>query len=361
MDDEYIIAEATGGVGRIIINRPSALNALSEAMCRDILKHLLAWRDDAKIEFVLITGSAGRAFCAGGDVRSVAPRMRGNMKAAEAYFTTEYSIDALINAYPKPVVVLADGLTMGAGAGILLNATHSIMTEKMDFAMPETAIGLFPDVGASVFLRRMEKFNLSGAIGVFLGLTGWRLGAGDLLALGIIDRMVTSQSVDIMIKAMLQDGIEVIDQFLVPADDKISPEHPIYDARDWIDQHFGLASLLDIRASLEGDKHPMAAQILQILATRTPLSLAVTHRLLTPHRAMPTSIAAALAQDYALACRMGVRDDFAEGVRALLIDKDNTPCWNPSRLEDVDTSMVEAIFSVENMPIFKPITTNKEF
>ena len=269
----------------MIINRPKALNALNMEMCAQINEKLIAWSNDDQVDRVLITATESRAFCAGGDVRSIIPLIKKDPRAADAYFKVEYTLDTLINAFPKPVIVIADGLTMGGGCGVLLNASHPVITEKMDFAMPETAIGLFPDVGASLFLRQPPHH-----IGVMMGMTGWRIGAGDMLAMGLAKHAVASEAVaELARKIIALENNAGIDALLMP----ISLLHshqmptPLMDAGAWIESHFSKPSPQSIRDSLEGDDHPLAEQIRNALDTRSPYSIVITHRLLTDESLKP--------------------------------------------------------------------------
>ena len=341
-----------GHSGHIMLNRPKALNALSGEMCRQISEVLMGWADDDQVHHVLITGAPGKAFCAGGDVRALVPVLKTNHDEACRYFESEYRLDLIINTFPKPIITLADGLTMGGGSGVLLNARFQVITERMDFAMPETAIGLFPDVAASIFLRRAPK-----SVGAFLGITGWRIGAGDMIALGILDQargvVVNSQEMDALTETLtaLEDGDdETISEAIwaVMQNAQITPEdHPIFDAQDWIDDHFSKPTIAAIRASLDGDDHPMADACRKAMDRRSPLSMAVTHHLLTAPEFAALTVPAALALDYTLACRITLKPDFIEGVRAVLIDKDNAPKWQPSSIADVTPLMVEELFAEE--------------
>ena len=343
-----IEVQQRGHCGHIMLNRPKALNALSGEMCRQISAVLMAWAGDDQIHYVIITAAQGKAFCAGGDVRALVPVLKRNHQEACDYFVTEYLLDLIINTFPKPLITIADGLTMGGGAGVLLNAKYQVITERMDFAMPETAIGLFPDVAASVFLRRAP-----GVIGAFLGITGWRIGAGDLAALGIMESatgvIVHAQDLIGMIENLT--ALELGDDASIWAQltkAKVTPQdHPILDAQDWINHHFSKPTVAAIRASLDGDDHPMAEACRKAMDTRSPLSMAVTHHLLTAPQFADLTVPASLALDYTLACRMTSKPDFIEGVRAVLIDKDNAPKWHPATIDDVTSSMVDDLFAEE--------------
>ena len=343
--DDYILTMVEGRVGRVIINRPKALNALSMQMCAEINAALLAWSKDDAVDRILITASEGRAFCAGGDVRSIIPLIKEDPTMADAYFKVEYTLDSLIHAFPKPVITIADGLTMGGGCGVLLNASHPVITENMDFAMPETAIGLFPDVGASLFLRVPPHH-----IGVMMGMTGWRIGAGDMLATGLARHSVHSGEVGRLIDAIISlEGNDGIDSLLGQFRIGDLPE-PLMDEGRWIEGHFNKATPQAIRDSLDGDDHPMAEKIRHALYTRSAYSIVITHRLLTDDTLKPVDILDALRLDFVMACRIGRYPDFSEGVRAVLIDKDNSPTWQHDRLDAVTEDLVHDVFTMENRP-----------
>ena len=211
-------------------------------MCGQIKTALMGWANDAAIDRVLITATPGRAFCAGGDVRSIAPMIEADISNGDHYFRTEYSLDLLIAAYPQPVFVIADGLTMGGGAGILLNASHPVITTAMDFAMPETAIGLFPDVGAARFLRQAPH-----PLGVMLAMTGWRIGAGDMLGAGIAPLCIESDNAAAVMRAVItamdtDAAVAAISAMVVSPDDT-----PLLDAAEWISGHFGKDNAVAIR------------------------------------------------------------------------------------------------------------------
>lgn len=346
-NDDFIITSRDRNTGRVIINRPKVLNALSKDMCAEINSALIAWASDDAIDRVLITAVEGRAFCAGGDVRSIIPLIKQDPNHSDAYFNVEYQLDSIITSYPKPVVVVADGLTMGAGAGVLLNASHPIITEAMDFAMPETAIGLFPDVAASLFLRRAK-----GLSGVFMGMTGWRINCADMLALGIADRAVPSADVAALTEDILSlDGNHGLDDLLARYAKPIDDNTPVLDALDWINHHFSKATPAEIRASLDGDDHAFAEPARHALDTRSPLSIVLTHELLTNDAHKPDNILDAMALDFVLACRISRYADFVEGVRAVLIDKDNAPKWLHADLASVEAEIIADVFSPDDRPL----------
>ena len=339
----HIKIEASTGV--IVLDRPQALNALSLDMCDIIKKALVSWVDEDSIDRVLITTTAGRAFCAGGDVRSIAPKIKADIREGDHYFQTEYGLDMLIAVYPKPVFVIADGLTMGGGAGVLLNASHPIITTTMDFAMPETAIGLFPDVGAARFLRSAPH-----PMAIMMAMTGWRINAGDMIASGIATQCIASEDKDRMKEAIIHAVDPAAAETEIAALSMIPDETPVLNALDWLTSRFDGKDVLAIRAGLEGDDHPFAEKIRHALDTRCPLSIHLSHRIMTDPDLAPPDKVSALHQDYRIAYRMIRHPDFIEGVRALLIDKDHTPGWQPDVLSGVTPAMVDAMISTANAP-----------
>ena len=343
MSNEDLSIYTESGCGRIVLQRQQALNALSEDMCHAMKDALRGWAEDSAVAKIIITASEGRAFCAGGDIREVAPKIKRDIGLGDAYFHLEYSLDKLIAEYKKPIVVLANGLTMGGGAGVLLNASHPIITTAIDFAMPETGIGLFPDVGASLFLRAAPS-----EVAVFLGLVGWRIGASDLYHYKIAGRVIPAEAENEVLEALMTTEKDIDnalkEYYITPS------SSPLLENHDWIKEHFSKESALAIRQSLEGDTHSMAEKARHALDSRCPLSLALTHRLFTDEALAPKDKSSALEQDLVLAYGMIRHPNFVEGVRALLVDKDNAPNWQPPRLDEVSDAMIDAIIA----PPFKP-------
>jgi enoyl-CoA hydratase len=344
--DNDIITCVDRSTARIIINRPKALNALSKDMCAAMSTVLIDWAADDAIDRVLITAE-GRAFCAGGDVRSIIPLIKQDHRYSDAYFSVEYTLHGILESYPKPVVTIADGLTMGGGAGVLLNASHPVITENMDFSMPEAAIGLFPDVAASLFLRHAQGYS-----GLLMGMTGWRIGAGDMIGLGLVQHAVAAADVASLCKAIIDlDSPAGLDDLIARHGAEMA-DTPITDSLDWINSRFDKATPVLIRDGLNGDHHPMADKIRHALDSKSPLSITVIHELLTNDDLKPQSVLDAIALDYVLACRISRYPDFSEGVRAVLIDKDNAPQWMHSDLAAVEDETIRAIFAQDNRPQF---------
>jgi enoyl-CoA hydratase len=326
--------EEKHGLGVLVLDRPEALNALSHRMVQAVSAALVRWRSDPAIHAVLIKAVPGRAFCAGGDIRLVVETARRKGVAAAApFFFDEYRMNWRIGGLGKPYVALLDGITMGGGVGISVHGSHRIATENTVIAMPETGIGFFPDVGGSHFLPR-----LPGRIGIYLGLTGTRLDGATCTRLGIATHYVPQLRLG-ELEAALVDGAGIDDVL-----DELAVE-PVPGGLDTaaIARHFASDELADILASLAADDSPFAVRTLATLREKSPLSVAVTMAELRRGRSL--DLAACLAVEYRMAQHFLASSDFAEGVRALLIDKDQRPRWRHARIEDVPASEIAACFA----------------
>jgi enoyl-CoA hydratase len=336
MTDE-VICRVEGRVGRITLNRPGALHALTTAMCKAMIQALVGWRDDETVQAVLIDHSGERGFCAGGDIRMLADSGAGDGAQAREFFFTEYRLNHLLFTYDKPVVAVMDGVTMGGGVGISMPARFRIATERTTFAMPETGIGLFPDVGGGWHLPR-----LPGKTGLWLALTGARIKAADCLALGIATDFEKSENLE-AVKATIVAEPENIEAVL--ARTEADPgQAPIAVHRDDIDRLFAGHSVESIFEALEADGGDWAKAQLEILKTKSPQTMKVSLRLLYDGRLMAT-FADEMAREYAVAAHVVQRHDFIEGVRAVIVDKDNAPQWNPATPEDVTEHVIDQIFA----------------
>lgn len=332
-----VLTAVEGKAGRIRLNRPRALHALNQAMCATMLEAVEAWRGDAAVEIVLIDHAEGRGFCAGGDVRRAAESGKGDGVEARAFFATEYRLNHRLFTYAKPVVAFMDGVVMGGGVGISQPARFRIATENTLFAMPETAIGLFPDVGGGWYLSR-----LPGRIGQYLALTGARIGGAECHALGLATHYISSERLETA-KARLSEAPQEAAGIL----DALSNESPfaaILEHREVIDRLFASDRLEDILAALEADGGDWATEQLSVLRSRSPLSMKVALKLLLEGATMPT-FEDEMRQEYAVAAHIVQRPDFAEGVRAVLVDKDNAPRWDPATPEGVTDHMIDRIFA----------------
>jgi enoyl-CoA hydratase len=336
MTDEVVTA-VEGKAGRIRLNRPRALHALNEAMCRTMLEAIEDWREDVAVEIVLIDHAEGRGFCAGGDVRRAAESGKGNGVEARAFFATEYRLNHRLFTYAKPVVAFMDGVVMGGGVGISQPGRFRIATENTLFAMPETAIGLFPDVGGGWYLSR-----LPGRVGQFLALTGARIDGAECYALGLATHYIPADRLETA-KARLREAPQEAGATLDGLSD-VPPSATILEHRGTIDRLFASDRLEEVLAALEADGGDWATKQLAVLRTRSPMSMKVALRLLLEGTTMPT-FEDEMRQEYAVAAHIVQRPDFAEGVRAVLIDKDNAPRWEPATPEGVTDHMIDRIFA----------------
>jgi enoyl-CoA hydratase len=324
-------------VGRIRLNRPKAIHALTTAMCEAMSAALLKWRDDDSVEAVIIDHAEGRGFCAGGDVVMLARSGNEDAEEAKRFFFAEYRLNHLLFTYPKSTVAIMDGITMGGGVGISLPCDFRIATENTRLAMPETGIGLFPDVGGGWYLSR-----LPGRIGPFMVLTGARFDGGECHYLGLATHYVEQASLEDMIDRIATTPQRVqgpIGTFAAKA-----PEAKIEANLPQIGRFFGSDRLEDIIAALEADESDWGRSELATIRTKSPLSCKVSLRLLA-EGATRDSFEEEMRAEYALAGRIVRTHDFREGVRALLIDKDNNPQWDPATPEEVTDEMLDVLFS----------------
>jgi enoyl-CoA hydratase len=335
MTDVLITTE--GGLGRICLNRPKALHALTRAMCETMSEALIRWRSDAHIKAVLIDHAEGRGFCAGGDVVMLARSGAADGHEAKAFFLAEYRLNHLLFTYPKPTIALMDGVTMGGGVGIALPCKFRVATENTRLAMPETGIGLFPDVGGGWYLPRLE-----GRVGEYMALTGARLDGAECHYLGLATHYVEQSALDDLRARIAKTpgrSKGAIGNFAAtPPDAKIAANLPA------IAKLFASDRLEEIIAALEADESEWADSELATLKSKSPLSCKVSLRLLA-EGAKRASFGAEMTAEYGLASRVATTHDFVEGVRALLIDKDNAPAWEPASPEEVDDEMVDALFA----------------
>ncbi len=341
-----VLTELRGQVGFITLNRPKALNALSLGMVRGLTAALLAWRDNPAVQAVAIRGSNKEgpfgAFCAGGDIRFLHQAGSTGNPELEDFFTEEYTLNHLIHVYPKPYIAFMDGIVMGGGMGISQSATVRIVTERSKLAMPETAIGLFPDVGGGFFLSRCP-----GHVGEWLALTGETIGAGDAIAFGLADAYAPSHDLPALWQALgdqtFADAQAVRDWF---ATKLIALPQGGSSARAEIDHYFSLPSVPAIAAALEQAGGDWTRHTAATLRKRSPLMLHVVLEQI--RRARTLSLADDLRMERGLVRRCFYlrpgQSETLEGIRALAVDKDHTPRWNQTRIEQVDAALVEAFF-----------------
>lgn len=332
-----IITEIEGQVGRIRLNRPKAIHALTKDMCSAMIAGLVEWRDDLDVKAVLLDHAEGRGFCAGGDVRMLAESGAGDGSDARAFFHEEYRLNHLLFTYVTPSVAFMDGITMGGGVGISQPCRYRVATENTRFAMPETAIGLFPDVGGGWYLSR-----LPGRVGQFLALTGARLDGAECHYLGLATHYIPQESLE-EVKRQIAAAPERIEGILGAAG--VTPPEPRIAANlAPINRTFASDRLEDVLEALEKDGSDWAQKELATLGTKSPQACKVSLRLLADGAAM-ADFADEMRQEYAVAAKVVQRPDFAEGVRAVLIDKDNQPRWDPAHPEGVSDHMIDTIFA----------------
>ncbi len=336
-DTGEILLRLDGWLARITLNRPQAINALSLGMVRTMQEALQRWHRDPRVRTVLIDGAGTRGLCAGGDIRAAWQSLRTDAALADRFWAEEYELDAAIAAYPKPVVAFMDGVVMGGGVGISAHARHRLVTERSRVAMPETIIGFTPDVGGSYLLSRAP-----GAVGLRLGLTGRAGDAADAMFCGLADRMVPSgRLAELAALLSHQAPAQAIEAVAIAA-----PPPALAAQRGWIDLAYASDSVEAILAALQARPERQAAADRADLAARSPMALKVTLRSIRTAAGLP-DLAACLAQELRLARALTRRHDFAEGVRAQLIDKDREPRWSPPSLAEVTPAMVDACFAAD--------------
>jgi enoyl-CoA hydratase len=340
---DEILLERHSGVALVTLNRPKALNTLTLGMYRTLDPDLVQWGRDPSVRAVVIRGAGDRAFCAGGDVRAIYEAGQGRTTGLTAdFFREEYCLIRCVYRFPKPYIALLNGITMGGGAGVSLHGSHRIATERFVFAMPETAIGFFPDIGATTFLNRCP-----GRIGRYLGLTGARLKAADALYCGLVTHYVPSARIgelsDTLVGLAWQQGQErrQVDVLLADFAEPTGPA-PLAELRQSIDRCFAPDDIEGIIAALEREPGDWARAALASFAKASPTSLKITLHQLTAGARF--DVEEALQLEYRMTQHAMQRPDFFEGVRALLVDKDQSPRWTPAALADVSDDDVAFYF-----------------
>lgn len=344
MSQEVLFSEIKGSdanLGVITLNRPQVLNSLNHNMVIAMYNQLKEWEHKADIKAVIIKAIEGRAFCAGGDIRSAYERGMARDAAALHFFREEYQLNRLIFHFPKPYIALLDGVTMGGGVGISIHGSHRVATENLLFAMPETGIGFFPDVGGTYFLP-----GLPGKIGYYLGLTGARLASDDCVAIGIAQQKVNREQLTDLVNELAtqpfsQDAHEsvtnIINQFGQPVATSF-----LLDQQAILDACFSQHSMEDIMQALQESPNLLCIDAVTMLAKKSPTSLKVTLKALNEGKLLDFD--ACMDQEFTLASHFLQNHDFFEGIRALIIDKDQAPNWYPALLEDVTPAMVNSYF-----------------
>ncbi|MBH3404351.1 enoyl-CoA hydratase/isomerase family protein [Pseudomonas glycinae] len=341
-----VLAEVRNHIGHLTLNRPAGLNALTLDMVRQLQQHLDAWAADANIHAVVLRGAGEKAFCAGGDIRSLYDSHKNGDTLHEDFFVEEYALDLTIHHYRKPVLALMDGFVLGGGMGLVQGADLRVVTEKSRLAMPEVAIGYFPDVGGSYFLPRIP-----GELGIYLGVSGVQIRAADALYCGLADWYLDSSQLGILDEQL--DHLEWHDTPLKDLQNLLARhavqtllDAPLEALRPAIDHFFALPDVPSIveqlRAVTVADSHEWATTTADLLETRSPLAMGVTLEML--RRGRHLSLEHCFALELHLDRQWFERGDLIEGVRALLIDKDKSPRWNPPTLAALHAEQVASFF-----------------
>jgi enoyl-CoA hydratase/carnithine racemase len=331
--DNHVLVWREARAGRIRLNRPKALNVIDLPMVTQIRAALAAFEADPSIHLVLIDAPE-RGFCAGGDVKRLISAIHaGNSQEADDFFAAEYAMDQAVADYRKPIVSLIDGVCMGGGVGLSIHGSHRIATEAAIFAMPETAIALFPDVGMTFVLPRMP-----GALGVYLGLTGARLSGADAVHAGFATHFVPQAKLKALEAAVLVDGVAVIAGLAAPL-----PEFSLAPHRPLIDKVFSAETIAELVGRLREDSGAFAQETLELLRQRSPLSVHWSFHII--RQGANRDLRQALAAEFELVRRVTRHPEFQEGVRALLLDRDRNPRWSPATLEEVDPASLTQLFA----------------
>jgi enoyl-CoA hydratase len=343
-----IIIEKSGALGRVKLNRPKALNSLTFHMVEEIAAILPIFSGDPSIAAVLITGEGERGLCAGGDIRALYDARANASEVGEIFFRSEYRMNAAIAEFPKPYIAIMDGITMGGGVGVSAHGSVRIVTEKTRMAMPETGIGFFPDVGGTWLLSHSP-----GEFGTYLGLTGDSFGGADAILAGLADYFVNSRNLPALIAQLeaLKAPItnEDIQAMVKSFSESNEPPHTPYLPE--INKAFAHDRVEDIVAALEASGTDFAKKTLGVIAQKSPTSMKVTLKLLRLARNY-ANLEEALEHEFIAAQTVMASDEFYEGVRAAVIDKDRTPRWNPAKLEDVSEELVASYFTAKVKPLF---------
>ncbi|WP_053213905.1 enoyl-CoA hydratase/isomerase family protein [Pseudomonas sp. Q12-87] len=343
---QEILAEVRNHIGHLTLNRPAGLNALTLGMVRSLQQQLDTWALDPQIHAVVLRGAGDKAFCAGGDIRSLYDSHRQGDTLHEAFFVEEYALDLTIHHYRKPILALMDGFVLGGGMGLVQGADLRVVTERSRLGMPEVGIGYFPDVGGSYFLPRIP-----GELGIYLGVSGVQIRAADALYCGLADWYLDSRKL-----GQLDERLDRLEWHDTPLKDLQSllaklglqqlPAPPLADLRPAIDHFFALPDLPSMVEQLRqvtvANSHEWATKTADLLETRSPLAMAVTLEML--RRGRHLSLENCFALELHLDRQWFERGDLIEGVRALLIDKDKNPRWNPPTLQALDAGHVASFF-----------------
>lgn len=334
-DEPEILFEQCGPIGLITLNRPKVLNALTYNMVKQLHPQLEQWANDDTISAVVIQAAGEKAFCAGGDIRALHDWGKAGSPAVINFYRDEYLLNRYIKRYPKPYVALMSGINMGGGVGVSVNGSHRVASERLTFAMPETGIGLFPDVGGTYFLPRCP-----GEVGMYLGLTGARLKVADAVYAGIADAFVPADRHDALL-ARLVDG-EAVD-VAIAAETQVTDEAPLAELQGPIDSAFSADSVDGILQRLDAAGDEWAAKTAETIRSKSPMSTRVAYGQIRAGAELDFEDCMSL--EFRLTNRFMAAPDFYEGVRAVVIDKDQAPKWQPETLNAVTDEQVAGYFA----------------
>lgn len=343
MSEPEILFERKGCAGFVTLNRPHALNAATDNMVRALAKQLDLWENDSAIDRIVVKAAGERAFCAGGDIRALYELYKaGEVQKSIDFWRVEYTLNHRIKHYPKPYISLIDGIVMGGGVGLSVHGMYRVAGDKYSFAYPEVGIGFFPDVGATHVLPR-----LPGKIGMWIALTGWRVNADDGVYCGLATHRVASSQFAELESALTTDESvgEILKTFSMKrGKGKLEEEHPL------IDRIFALSSVEEILSALDGEMNEFASQLARAIRQKSPTSLKIAFEQV--QRGAGLDFAQAMQAEFRIVNRVAREPEFYEGIRAVVIDKDNAPKWNPPSLEAVSAGKVASYFA--------PLPANEE-
>ena len=334
-DTDEILTHVDGGVGLLTLNRPKAINSLTHAMVTAMDATLAAWATDDDVMSVVVSGAGDRGLCAGGDVVAIYHSVQADGAEARRFWFDEYRLNARIGRFPKPYIVLMDGIVMGGGLGIGMHGTVRVVTDTSKIAMPEVGIGLIPDVGGTMLLSRAP-----GLLGLHAALTGAPFAAADAIVLGFADHYIPHAELEAFTTAVVTDGV----QAALRVHTQPPPPSALVAQRDWIDQCYAGETVMDIVAALRSHDGGPAHDAADLIATRSPIALAVTLASIRRAAAYKT-LEETLVQEYRVSCAAARSHDLVEGIRAQVVDKDRNPTWSPVSLAAVTDEDVQSYFA----------------
>ncbi|CAL1531070.1 unnamed protein product [Lymnaea stagnalis] len=341
-----VLVEKHSHVQHVTLNRPQTLNAINLSMVRDLTAKLMIWRNDPQTSVITLKGAGEKAFCAGGDLKSITFSAREGGNYGQQFFKEEFTLNYIIGTYPKPLISILNGITFGGAAGLSVIGRFCVSTERSVFSMPECAIGLFPDVGSGYYLSR-----LPGNIGLFLGMTGHRLKGRDIQHVGLASHYIDYNQITLLEKNLenlshpvtAEEVNNVLNEFQRKSDTNFTERFSLEQHKEQISKCFSGGSVEEIVESLRLDGSEWALKQLEHIKKMSPTSLKITFRLLK--EGLKKTLAETLCTEYRLTQRCVADKDFHEGIRAAILDKDQSPRWEPATLEEVSQERIDYYFS----------------